>query len=686
MSRTSYLRRPLAALLLAAALAARVVMAAGVLASPAQAAEPIIVNYGPDEVGNDGHCTLREAIISANTNAASGTLDGECTAGSASGEDTINFSLGSSARIGVVTEASPYEGLGSLPPITDPAGLTIDGGSADITVMGDRVLVFDDVVAGAQLILKNLTVSHLPADVGGAGGSIVNHGTLEVINSTISNSFIGGSGGAISNSGGTVEVINSTISNNSAGSGGGISNNGGTVKVINSTLSGNRADFGSGGGGIYNNADGFVGAATVSNSTLSDNSADHGGGISNHGLLWLFGSTLSGNSAVEWGGGIGEGGGIYTPGTASVANTIVANNDAINHPLTENCSTNAPVPFLNIFDRGYNLEFGSNWPPGCGFSGDNNSLPDTDPLLDPDGLQDNGGPTKTIALQKGSPAIDAIPPGSNGCGTDITQDQRGVARPKDGNNDGTTSCDIGAFELEVVAQGALSINDTSVSEGNSGTTNATFKVSLSEQSTQQVTVDYATGDGTANAPADYQATSATLTFAPGTTTQTVSVPVKGDTLFEPDETFSVTLSNPTNATLSGEKGIGTITNDDPAPDKQPPTVKDTSPQADAKEVLRTTKVTANFSEAVQASTLTSANVQLFSGKSKKQVKATLSWNPTKDPTSVTLTPSVRLDANTTYRAVVGTGVKDLADNALDQDQVPNNGNQPKQWTFTTGSK
>jgi hypothetical protein len=85
---------------------------------------------------------------------------------------------------------------------------------------------------------------------------------------------------------------------------------------------------------------------------------------------------------------------------------------------------------------------------------------------------------------------------------------------------------------------------------------------------------------------------------------------------------------------------------------------------------------------VQQATLTTANVQLFSGNSQKPVKATLSQTST----SVTLIPSARLDANTTYRAVVGTGVKDLAGNALDQDQNPDNGNQSKQWTFTTGPK
>ena len=159
------------------------------------------------------------------------------------------------------------------------------------------------------------------------------------------------------------------------------------------------------------------------------------------------------------------------------------------------------------------------------------------------------------------------------------------------------------------------------------------------------------------------------------------MPVNGDNLHEPDETFFVILHSPTNATISHAQGIGTIINDDPPPDTTAPTVTTTIPQAGAKGVSRTTTVKANFSEAVQASTLTSENVQLFWGNSTKPLKATLS----KTSDSVTLTPSQRLDAKNSYRAVVSTGVKDLEGNALDQD--PNvTDNQPKQWTFITGAQ
>jgi hypothetical protein len=77
-----------------------------------------------------------------------------------------------------------------------------------------------------------------------------------------------------------------------------------------------------------------------------------------------------------------------------------------------------------------------------------------------------------------------------------------------------------------------------------------------------VTVDYATADGTATAPADYTAAANTLTFAPGVTNLPVSVPVVGDTLDELDETFTVNLSNAANATITDAQGLGTITDDD----------------------------------------------------------------------------------------------------------------------------
>jgi uncharacterized protein len=125
-------------------------------------------------------------------------------------------------------------------------------------------------------------------------------------------------------------------------------------------------------------------------------------------------------------------------------------------------------------------------------------------------------------------------------------------------------------DLSVTANGtgpitpSLSISNVSLPEGNSGTTNFNFTVTLSASPTADVTVNYATADGSATAPSDYAAASGILTFPAGTTvlTQMISVGVNGDTTIEPDETFNVTLSNPANATLVTATGTGTIQNDD----------------------------------------------------------------------------------------------------------------------------
>ena len=112
---------------------------------------------------------------------------------------------------------------------------------------------------------------------------------------------------------------------------------------------------------------------------------------------------------------------------------------------------------------------------------------------------------------------------------------------------------------------SLSIGDVSQSEGSGGSTDFTFTASLSAPSGKQVTVDASTADGTAAAPGDYTALSAPVTFAPGDTSETVTVHVAGDALDEPDETFSVNLQNPVDATLADGQGSGTITDDDDPP-------------------------------------------------------------------------------------------------------------------------
>ncbi|NCR45183.1 MAG: endo-1,3-1,4-beta-glycanase ExsH, partial [Microcystis aeruginosa SX13-01] len=108
----------------------------------------------------------------------------------------------------------------------------------------------------------------------------------------------------------------------------------------------------------------------------------------------------------------------------------------------------------------------------------------------------------------------------------------------------------------------LTISNPTIAENNSGTNNLVFKVTLSTTSTQTITVNYATANNTATAGSDYIAKTGTLTFTPGQISQDIIISVNGDTAIEPDETFLVNLSNPSNALITDNQGLGTITNDD----------------------------------------------------------------------------------------------------------------------------
>jgi len=116
---------------------------------------------------------------------------------------------------------------------------------------------------------------------------------------------------------------------------------------------------------------------------------------------------------------------------------------------------------------------------------------------------------------------------------------------------------------QIVSEPTISIHDVSVTEGDSGTVDAVFSVTLSEASPLEVTAAFTTSDGTALVGSDYQAASGTVVFLPMTTTQTVTVNVLSDLNAEHDETFLVDLSNPVNATLADAQGQGMILNDDP---------------------------------------------------------------------------------------------------------------------------
>jgi CSLREA domain-containing protein len=277
------------------------------------------------------------------------------------------------------------------------------------TVSGNTAdYVGGGIFSGGTLTVESSTISGNSATTG-EGGGIANYGTPEgiITNSTISGNTAPQGGGIGNAIGSTLELTNSTVRDNF---GGGI-NNGGTLTVNGSTISGNSAD--EWGGGIYNSVGGTL---TVTNSTISGNTVNlYGGGIVNFDTLTVESSTITDNSAGQ------EGGGIWNScaggGTATLRNTIVAD-----QADGEDC-------FLfsgSITSDGYNLDSDGT----CELT-ETTDQPNTDPRLR--SLADNGGPTRTHALRDNSPAIDTSDPYCP------TTDQRGYPR-----NDG--ACDTGAFE------------------------------------------------------------------------------------------------------------------------------------------------------------------------------------------------------------------------------------------------
>jgi CSLREA domain-containing protein len=342
--------------------------------------------------------------------------------------------------------------------------------------------------------------------------------------------------------------------------------------IMESTLSGNFAQYG---GGIYH--DGFIvpgSLLTLLNSTVSGNSVALGSGTvapspspsAAGGGIYIYGgqaqllNTTVANNRVQLGFGlhsyIGQGGGLYITASATFTaqNSVIANNtrgNGINLNVLDDGFTNGPV----TGELAFNLITTTNNFFITGPQGGN--IVGQDPLLGP--LQNNGGPTQTRALLPGSPAIDTAAPtgATDDVGAPLTKDQRGFPRPYPAGG----RFDMGAFELQPV----LSIGDVTVTQSNSGTTSAVFTVSLSMASTQSITVNYATADGTGTTGGDYQAASGTLTFNPGETSKTITVLVNGDAAFDPTETFFVNLSNAGNTAIAKSQGTGTIVNNNPPP-------------------------------------------------------------------------------------------------------------------------
>jgi hypothetical protein len=349
--------------------------------------------------------------------------------------DTIDFST-----VGTINLAA------ALPALT--RSVSIDGPGADLLTVrrgsGGNYRIFT-VASGVTATISGLTITggntSDPPDAGGGGirnsgtltinntvisgntaipgigGGILNDGMLTINNSAISGGNYASLGGGIANNG-TLVVSNSSVSANPAGNGAGVLNNG-TATFINSTISGNVAENQA--GGIINRN-----VLTISNSIIAGNRAQgiggagHTGGISNEvgATLTITSSTITGNSAIGIGGGIA----VNSPSQIAIRNTIIAGNTA---------SAGQDI-YGNMGSQGYNL---------LGNPVDASGWTDTDILhvnamLGP--LQDNGGPTQTMALLLGSPALNAGDPAQLG-----VPDQRGVVR--------TGGVNIGAYQASATA-------------------------------------------------------------------------------------------------------------------------------------------------------------------------------------------------------------------------------------------
>jgi CSLREA domain-containing protein len=343
-----------------------------------------------DESGGGGECSLREAILAANTDAAFGG----CPAGA--GADTIPLAAGTYT-------------------LSIPVGTTGDDGDLDVT---------------GQLTISG--AGGTPAVIDGAGIDrviqVLPTGHLTALGFTIRNGRTAHSGGGIRNEG-TLTLSRVTVSGNetTASYGGGIANAGTAImSLTNVTVSGNRAE--GDGGGI-----------------------DQGNG----GLLNLNNVTIAGNLADSNGDDGGGGGILVAPpgplspeGTVNLRNTIIAGNRDISPPGIGR----APDCGGTLHSGGHNL-IGS--ATGCGFAPRRSDKTNVNARLRP--LANNGGSTFTLALLKGSPAINA------GDGTAAPIDQRGVARK---------APDIGAYEFATCAGKVVNRVGTSGDDKLAGTSRA----------------------------------------------------------------------------------------------------------------------------------------------------------------------------------------------------------------------
>lgn len=402
---------------------------------------------------NDGLCSLREAIIAANTKTPSGLIAGECPGDNAA--NTLNLPAG--------TYTLSIVAAGANDATTGDLNITA---SVDIVGIGHPIVqggvgwadgIFD-IASGTAVTLSGFTITggnrNISSGVDGGGG-IRNAGTLMLIAMTVrdnatthSGTGLAPGGGIFASSEGSVSIVDSTISGNTTqDSGGGIYTQG-SLWIAGSTISGNQAIGASFSyvGGVdffYNGAP--PGTLSITNSTIANNTGNTGLGAAG---LYIEGNaafvgtlrniTITGNSNPQ-------GGGLALFG--ALANiTLIDTLIAANSGAAPDC---AAANFSTITSGGNNL-IGNDT--GCTISS-----PQASDQIGTAGapidarlgvLADNGGPTATVALLTSGPASPAIDAGANA--TCSGSDQRRVARPQG------AACDIGAFEVSSAVSPTLS--------------------------------------------------------------------------------------------------------------------------------------------------------------------------------------------------------------------------------------